>query len=312
MNTHTPGLPRRLDSRRPWRWATIAVSTLTVALLTLPAGAETFERRVEASSKSLVTVSNLSGSVEVQGWDKAEVEVLGDIDSRIHQVEVSVRGERIEIEVVYERGRFNFGGDADLRINMPTAARLEVETVSADIAIARLTGEVELESVSGGVEIRDRPTSVRAESVSGDIDLRDGAARVSAETVSGAVVVTGQVADLEASSVSGAVRLERTEDLRRAEVEVVSGEIQIDASLAADARLSASSHSGSVVIRLPESTSARIRATTFSGDIRNDLGPPAQRTSRYSPGEELDFTLGSGTARIDLESYSGTVSLRRR
>ena len=49
---------------------------------------------------------------------------------------------------------------------------------------------------------------------------------------------------------------------------------------------------------------------TYSGSIKNDIGPEARRSSEYGPGRELRFTSGGGGARVSIESFSGSVKLR--
>ena len=46
--------------------------------------------------------------------------------------------------------------------------------------------------------------------------------------------------------------------------------------------------------------------------LENDFGPNGERTSRFTPGRALDFTAGSGSARVSVETFSGNVRLQRR
>ena len=52
--------------------------------------------------------------------------------------------------------------------------------------------------------------------------------------------------------------------------------------------------------------------STFNGEIRNCFGPKSQRTSEYSPGRELRFTEGQGTARIRVKTMNGDIGLCRK
>ena len=61
---------------------------------------------------------------------------------------------------------------------------------------------------------------------------------------------------------------------------------------------------------MPSGTSADFNVETFSGKIVNDFGHTPRRESEYAPGQELQFTLGSGSATVDVESFSGRVELR--
>ena len=110
--------------------------------------------------------------------------------------------------------------------------------------------------------------------------------------------------------VSGSLEVS-CEGLTNGELEAVSGSIRFDGSLAEQGRLSASSHSGDVVLSLPADSSALFDLSSFSGSIANGLGPaPTKR--RHGPGSELSFRLGSGSARVSAESFSGDVTLRPR
>jgi hypothetical protein len=52
--------------------------------------------------------------------------------------------------------------------------------------------------------------------------------------------------------------------------------------------------------------------TTFSGAISNDIGPEAERSSKYTSEKELSFTAGGGAAEVSIESFSGTVKIKTR
>ena len=55
--------------------------------------------------------------------------------------------------------------------------------------------------------------------------------------------------------------------------------------------------------------SARFEVETFNGDIDNCFGPQAERSSRYSPGLELSFTVGDGDSEVSIETLNGDVSI---
>jgi len=52
--------------------------------------------------------------------------------------------------------------------------------------------------------------------------------------------------------------------------------------------------------------------STFSGEIRNCFGPKAVPTSEYTPGKELHFQQGQGSARIRIKTLNGDVDLCRK
>ena len=269
------------------------------------------DRTVDARPDGRVTITNVAGSVKVNGWDRNEVEVKGTLGPGVERLDIDSSGRTVEIEVDYLRRSHGRDADAHLEIRVPAGSDVDVESVSAEVSVAGVTGEVTVESVSGSVDVEGSPQSVDLESVSGSIEVRGGADQASAESVSGRVRLSGAFRDVEAESVSGRVELS-SDEIRRADLSTTSGDIELAGSLAPRAEIEVESHSGSVELLLPSSVSARFEVTTYSGRIDNDLGPPAEKTSRYAPGKELNFAIGGGDARIRVDTFSGSVRLRRQ
>jgi DUF4097 and DUF4098 domain-containing protein YvlB len=271
------------------------------------------DRTIPADPDGSVSVDNVSGSVEVEGWDRNEVHITGTLDDDVEELEVRGEGRRISISVELPEGRRSWGhreSDADLRIKVPRGTALDVQTVSADVDIRDLSGALDVESVSGDVEIAGEPKEVDVESVSGEILVRGAGSQVEAESVSGSVSIKGAQGYVEASTVSGDLEVSAGM-VDRAELESVSGSVTFEGLLSSSARVSAQSHSGTVVLYMPADVSATFEATTFSGSIYNEFGPDARRTSRFTPGQELEFTTGGGGARVRVESFSGSVRLKK-
>jgi DUF4097 and DUF4098 domain-containing protein YvlB len=100
--------------------------------------------------------------------------------------------------------------------------------------------------------------------------------------------------------------------LERCRLETVSGDVRVDAELGKGASLQAESVSGGIELRLPGSVAADFVVSTFSGEIENELGPAPARHNRHSTETELEFQAGGGGARVELETLSGDITLRKR
>lgn len=292
----------------------LGFSLLTVILT---AGALSAEQQIDetraADTDARVEVEIVSGSLQVTGWDRPEVQVTGTIGDDVEALEVSGGGESvsIELDVPDGWGRRQRDIDAHLRISVPVGAQLMVETVSANIDVSQVVGTVELASVSGQIALSGNPSRAELESVSGEIEVDGGQTAISAETVSGDIELRGVARSVEAASVSGDVNVTASE-VERASFESVSGSVEFAGTLVGSARLDVETHSGNVTLVLPADTSARWEIETFSGNVENDFGPGPQRTSDYGPGKWLQFTSGSGEARINLEAFSGNIRLQKR
>jgi DUF4097 and DUF4098 domain-containing protein YvlB len=287
------------------------VIAATVALLALPALAQqAVNERRAASPTGTVEVSNIAGSVRVIGWSQGEVEVTGTLGRGTERLDFSGPPERILVKVVVPEHTRDLEG-SNLTVKVPAGCRLEVEAVSADITVEGLTGVLELDSVSGEITVAGDPGEIEAESVSGDIDLSAKSATMRLASVSGSIKARGARGEVTVETVSGNATVEAA-SADRVELESVSGTIRFAGELSANSRLDAESVSGTVEVSLPAGTGGSFRLQSFSGDIENELGPPARRTAEYGPGSEADFTTGSGGVRVEIETMSGTIRLRKR
>ena len=60
---------------------------------------------------------------------------------------------------------------------------------------------------------------------------------------------------------------------------------------------------------LPENTNATFTVRTYNGDFSSNL--PTKRVGEVRRGRRATYTLGSGGAEVELESFGGTIRLRR-
>lgn len=328
------------------------IPVLALAALAVTAGAleaqQQIDRTLATAAGGRVEIHNLAGSVRVVGWDRNEIRVTGTLGQGAERLDVTPSGETTEIRVVIPRNSRNVRG-SDLEIRLPAGKELTVNTVSAEIEVDGVTGPVSAQSTSGDVEVAGSPARVRAASTSGDVEVRlaatarvqarstSGDVRVSGtvresvdvESTSGDVEVTASTPEVRAKSVSGDVALRGvggrvsastvsgdTEILdsrvQYGSFETVSGNLRFTGELQRGGAFNLQSHSGDIELQLPAGQGAEFEVKTFSGDVSNDFGPAAQRTSRYGPGRELRFTAGDGGPLVTAQTFSGNVRLRRR
>lgn len=305
--------PAPEPARSPASALLLAAMLFALLALAAPAAADRpvdETRAVDADAR--ISIETLSGEVVVTGWNRNEVHVTGTIGDDLDGLDIRAEGGNLELEIDIPDGRHHGRRDydVDLAISVPAGAHLEVESVSTSTEVFGVAGPVDVESVSGSVDVDGTPEEVRAETVSGRIRVVGSRGRVDAESVSGSVEIDGGSGRIHAGTVSGQVKVD-VGTISRGHLETVSGQIRFSGALAPGGDLEAEGHSGQIDLALPAGTSARFRVSTFSGEIDNRLsGDQARRTSRYAPGKELEFTLGSGDSRVDVENFSGQVVLR--
>jgi DUF4097 and DUF4098 domain-containing protein YvlB len=267
------------------------------------------EERRPAAPDGIVLIENADGSVRVIGWDKAEVLVTGTLGRRAEGLEIKGDGRRTRIEVVVDGPPH--GVKNDLEIRVPAASRLHIESFGADITTADVKGPVRAESVNGSIAVAGGSREVDVQSVNGSVEVKSPATRVNAESVNGSVTIHDASGELAASTVNGRL-LVVGGAFDRAHLETVSGSISFEGGLGARATLEVETVSGEAELVLPADVSADFSVSTFSGDIENELGPPARKGSRYTPEKELSFSTGSGGASVSVQTLSGNVALRKK
>jgi len=288
----------------------IGILALTMAVAAVPAVAQQrVDEKKPAARDGAVEVHNVAGSIRVTGWDKDEVAVAGTLGKGTERLEFSSSDRRTVVRVVLPHNAHNVDG-SDLEIKVPQGSSVEVDTVSADITVDKVSGETDLESVSGEVTVGGEPTRFSVKTVSGDVAITAASAPGRAKSVSGDIKLNGVAGNVEAGSVSGTIVV-KGDAVSRVDLETTSGDIRFDAGLTKDGRVEAKTVSGTVELQLPAATLGDFDVTTFSGNITNDFGPAAKRTSEYGPGKELSFSTGAG-GRIIAKSFSGSVHLRKK
>ena len=280
-------------------------------LLAAPLMAEEVNRTLDAASDGRVHISNIAGSVTVNGWSRDQVEVTGELGRNVEELIFERDGGKVTIKVKVPK-KSGRGIESDLYIQVPEGSSIDVSTVSADIDVEKVIGEQSLGTVSGDIDTESAKSDVSAEAVSGDIEVsgQNKVTNTRANTVSGDVVLTGVAGVADAESVSGDVTV-ADGSFERIDMNTVNGDILFRSGLRADGKLTAETVNGSVDIEFTDSVSGRFDIDTFNGDIDNCFGPKPERTSKYTPGLELSFQDGDGDARVKISTLNGDVSICR-
>jgi DUF4097 and DUF4098 domain-containing protein YvlB len=272
---------------------------------------QTITKNAKVAPDATVEVSNVQGSVEVTASDKNEVDLVAELESSKDELEFEASERYVRIEVRRPKGKYDSDeDDATLTLRVPKTAHLIVDTVSADIGVTGVRGEQSLQSVSGEVQTQAFDAPVKATAVSGELTVtgNGGKAAVSTENVSGGTKVTGVRGSYDGEVVSGEIHA-TVAAAERIELNSVSGDIELGVELTPTSRLDLESVSGTIGVRIKPPVNADFDVESFSGDIENCFGQKARDTSKYTPGSELNFTQGSGGARVEIQSLSGEISI---
>jgi hypothetical protein len=295
---------------------------LTAALLGALAGPSWAGSPINANAAinpdGRVEVHNVRGRVQIRVWEKNQVDVHGTAGAG-STFEISGGGANVVVQIKDGDGGhswFSWGStgpreDSTLEIMVPKAVAAEVHVISAEVDIAGLDGSrsINVDSVSGDVRLDARADRVEVKTVSGDMRSTGAAKRARFESVSGDITAEGLAGEIGVETVSGDARV-GAGTISELKANSVSGDMNVSGALASRGRIKAETMSGDVHLELAGEVSAAIDAETFSGDIRSDFGSVDRES--HGSGERLRAKAGSGDGDIELKSFSGDLSVRRR
>lgn len=249
-----------------------------------------------------------SGDVVVRGVPGDEVRVRANYEIRAGSEEEADRiFADVQLQVVREPGSlaveepdghasigdlvgrlFLGGGHVELNVNVeiPAAAELRLDGVSADVIVEGLHGDQRYATVSGDLSLNRLGGSVRVNSVSGDVTMRaDQHISVRADTVSGDLSVVAPVI--------GGLR-----------ANAVSGDVDVEGKLAMGEEYRVDTISGDFGIGLLGGATFEVRG--ISSDVSSDLDHRIEGRQ-----DRRRVFVGAGGPDVVFNSMSGDLSIRR-
>jgi DUF4097 and DUF4098 domain-containing protein YvlB len=186
------------------------------------------------------------------------------------RIEIQAEGDTLQVRPLYAPQAGLRFGPVSFDLKVPSTLReIRVHSVSGRIEVVGLTADIEqdLESVSGSIST-DRSGNLRAKSTSGGIEFSFAGNRLYAKSISGAI--NGRIRNLGRGG--------------SAEVETISGSVNLAAFAGLDAELRLQSVSGSVSCSFP-------------------LQITEQKRSR------LTGRIGTGAVPLSAKTVSGSIDL---
>ena len=200
--------------------------------------------------------------------------------------------------------------DVRYEVSVPAGVRVVMHNMQGMLTAKGLKGDLEAVNITGDIQVSDISGLAKIETVSGDILATglSGGGRI--ETASGDVSITDADGELVVDNTSGTTILTgvRSKSVR---AESVSGNVRFQGSIDPAGRYDFASHSGNIRLALPAGASALLTLSTYTGSIDSEFPITLQQRPSGSRDRELQFRLGSGSARLTAESFSGNIIITR-
>jgi hypothetical protein len=260
---------------------------------------ERIEQTFAVGESPRLQVSNVRGSISVQGEERDDVQVVAvkrlDCEAPEHtQVQMYQEGNRVVAKTRY-RDKDTWldrlcGGiqvcPVDYTVRVPLKCLVGVNQIKGLIHVSDVEGEVKVNAVQGEVKLHEIVGRTQVHAVGAEVQGQGWSGRAEVDTVSGAVQITAaQLSRFKGNTVSGDVSLKTTLD---------------DAG-----RYDFNSVSGDVAFYLPSEQGVESRGSTLSGKLWSDLPHEYTRRRRGS----WRATINGGGPPLRFHSVSGDLEV---
>lgn len=277
---------------------TLVPSLLSALMLAAPT-----DTTVPAERGQRLEVNAFGGEIIVKTWARNAVRLQADPESRT-EVTITKTGSTITVRTEGRRGP---ASNVDMNLTVPVWMALDLSGVNTDVTVQGTRAAIEVETVQGDVDVTGGEGLVTLSSVQGSVTLRGAKGRIDVHSVNQDVRVANTTGEIKAESVNGEIELDKV-DATTLDAGTVNGDVAYDGPIHNGGRYSLTSHNGDITIGMAPNANATVSVSTFSGEFESDF--PVTLTGG-GKGKRFNFTVGSGGAQIDLESFQGTVRLVR-
>jgi DUF4097 and DUF4098 domain-containing protein YvlB len=277
--------------------------TLVTATVALAAAPQQFDTTVNVGRGQRLDINAYSGQISVRAWNRNAVRVEAPTSER-DRVELSSSATTVSVRT---QGRRGPPEDIALRISAPPWMALSLSGVNTSMSVQGIRAPVTAETVEGDVEVNGGDGLISLRSVQGSVTLQGAKGRISVNSVDDDVEVMNSAGDVRAQTVNGDIAL-RVVDAASVDASTVNGDIWYSGPIRSGGRYALSTHNGDIGLTVGEGISASVAVSTFNGEFESEFPVPLRGTRK---GKGFNFTLGSGTAQVTLESFQGTIQLVR-
>ncbi len=277
---------------------------LATALLALMVIAPT-DQTVQVQKGTRLDIANFAGDVAIKTWDKDAVRVEV-IHSDREIVDIKPGDQVLTI-----RARSARGGpprSLDYAITVPSWMAITVAGTYADVTMEGVGGDVTVDTTRGDIIVHGGNGFVSLRSVQGEITLEKAKGRVEARSVNESIHLADITGDVSAETTNGSIILDRI-DSANVDLYTVNGNISYDGPIKEKGAYRLTTHNGMIAMAVPDKVNATLMVRTYNGAFRSTFpvktGDDQERRKRFT------LTLGNGSAHVELESFAGTIALRR-
>jgi hypothetical protein len=279
-------------------------------------------KTLEVKKGMELSVSNLNGKIEIEKWDKDQVEIFAVIgtnksEEELDKIDVDISvDENIVIETEFLAGKSketkensseedsspwdllkkivtpDFSGSwpaVDYEIKVPGYLIItEATNTNGCISLKGTRGPSVLTTTNGEIAVENLEGNIEARTTNGKVEIEDAKGLVTVTTVNGKIEVRSEVIK-ELRTINGGIEAE-IKNIKEKDIEI-------------------STTNGSITIGLPGSLNSVLELSTTNGGIDLDgitLEVISQHKNKYIKGK-----MGKGGPEINASTTNGSIRIRK-
>ena len=246
-------------------------------------------------------LNNYGGSIAIRTWSRNAVHVRAD-HGRRDWIEFGMENNELHVT---SASRMGVARQVEYDLTVPAWLPVSLSGIYNDISVDGLQGGMDVETVRGDIIVRRAAGVIALRSVEGVVDLVGATGKIDVSSVNEAVRVANVAGTLAAEAVNGDIHMIDV-DSRDVEATTVNGEVVYDGRILDGGNYRFATHNGDIALGLAENANATVGVATFSGDFESAFKIQPVRAQK---GHRFTFALGNGSAKIDLESFQGSIAL---
>jgi DUF4097 and DUF4098 domain-containing protein YvlB len=290
------------------------IETMTAAILSAllaQAPAEARQNRAPQSDQTVpatrgmrLAIDNFAGEVVIHAWEKEAIRVQARHTSA---AKISISNDANVVTVTADSQKHT--GSIDYDISAPGWMAIRIEGQYDYVSVEGVQGELSIETVRGDIVLKNVGSAI-AKTIEGEIQIDGARGKLTLSSVNEDIKVAGATGEVAADTTNGQITLTRME-ATSVEVATVNGDVAYEGTLSDRGRYSFTNHNGDVELSVPDTANATFNVRTYNGEFTTSLPVKGPDPSQVRRGRRIAYTLGNGSADVELESFGGDIKLRR-
>lgn len=270
-----------------------------------PARSPQTDETVAVTRGARLAIDNFAGEVVIHTWDKDSLRVQARHGSRT-KVVIRPGTSSVAVSAVSSTGP---NGSVDYDITAPSWMAMKIEGQYNDVTIDGAQSEVSVVTVRGDISIRGGTGTITAKTIEGEVVVDGARGKVNISSVNEGIKITGASGEIVAETTNGSIALTRVTSTS-VDVATINGDVTYDGTLADNGRYSFTTHNGDIALTVPAASNATFDVRTYNGEFSTSLPVKGPERSEGRRGKRASYTLGSGGAEVQMESFGGEITLR--